>query len=334
MIVLSLRNAGVGTLPANPPVGMYALAKAQYFSDGVIPIPLSLRFLATRVPSPRYDEIFRKACHNCYEKKYADSLFDAFAYTKNIEIDFYDQSNYFTGSGEKPQYWYVRHDTAGGNDNCCSSNGGLESCLTDIRHWSIANPEHDVITIFLDKKQAWGNNGEQRDPKDLDALIQKCIPPEKLYCPIHLQGTYKSLRQAAQNNAWPKMNELRNKIIFILTGGQLANHNKTQSQYVKQRGNNAVLFVAPDADEEGDVLGNPNQFDKKAADWVVFYNLKSGDESIASLIRKKGYISRVWGMPENNKTYSQLIAAKVNFIALYNFKEASFNIGQMEGTII
>lgn len=334
MSFLSLRSAAIATLPGNPPMGIHALAKAQYFSDGVIPFPQSLRFLVTRVPSPRYDEIFRKACHNCYEKQYSDSLFTAFTYTKSIEIDFYDQSNYFTGGGEKPQYWYVRHDTGGGNENCCSGSGGLETCLTDIQNWSIANPDHDVITVFLDKKQTWGDDGEQRGPKDLDILIQNCIPVEKLYRPFQLKGSYKSLRQAAQNGAWPNMNELRNKIIFVLTGGELLNHNKTQSQYVKQRGNEAILFVAPDTDDQFDILKNPDQFDEKESDWVVFYNIEIGDELLAPLIRGMGYVSRVWGMTENSKNYSQLINGKVNFIALFNFKETNFNDGQMEGIIV
>lgn len=223
---------------------------------------------------------------------------------------------------------------SGGNDNCCTGSGGLASCLANVRSWSDGHIGHPVITVFLDKKQAWGHPGEQRSPKDLDDLIKSCIPEEKLYRPYDLKESYNSLRQAAQDNAWLTMEELTNKIIFVLTGGRVpGNHNETHNQYVKETGNDAVLFVAPDADENEDVLKAPNQFGEAAADWVVFYNLKSGSESLAPLIHSKGYISRVWGADEDNATYLKLINKNVHFIALHNYHVNNFNNGFIDGII-
>lgn len=349
MATISLRNAGVATLPAMPPTGMKALAKAQYFNGGTCPLPISLRFLATRVPSPRYDQIFRKACHNCFQKEYSTSLFEALDKCKNIEIDFYDtvvgfnpfgMQKIIPGSG-KPKYWFVRHELIGSNNNCCSSSGGgLKSCLNDVRDWS-ANHEgegHEVITVFVDKKQGWGIWGDQRSPEDLDELIMNCIPKTKLYRPKDLKGNFKSLRQAAQKGAWPKMNELRNKIIFVLTGGdEMRGHNSTQSEYVNDRRSDAVLFVAPNTEHRDDILNNPDQFNDEEADWVVFHNLKIGNEKLGPLIRGQGYLSRVWGPiedPIDDTIYSRLVVEKINFIALHKFKISHFNGGTMEGTII
>lgn len=80
-------------------------------------------------------------------------------------------------------YWYVRHHPCGENYNCCTANGGLANCLADVKTWSDKNKYHPVITVFLVKKQAWGNEGEQRSPKDLDELIKSCITEEKLFRP-------------------------------------------------------------------------------------------------------------------------------------------------------
>jgi len=70
------------------------------------------------------------------------------------------------------------------------------------------------------------------------------------------------------------MEELTNRIIFVLTGGrELGNHNETHNKYVGETGNDAVLFVASDADEKDDVLKALDQFGEAEAEWVVFYNL-------------------------------------------------------------
>ncbi|RYX81736.1 hypothetical protein EON73_04665 [bacterium] len=329
MANISLRTEG--KVLCDKQITIKALAKTQYFRDGV-PSPLSFHFLATRLKKFRYNAFFRKASHNTYEKQYSTSLSAALNCCKNIEIDFYDSKTF--GTKEKPSYWYVRHDMTGGNDNCCTAGGGLATCLADVRLWSDENSGHPPITIFLDKKQGWGNSGEQRNPTDLDNLIKTCIPNEKLFRPRDLKGSYNSLRQAAQNNAWPTMEELTNKFIFVLTGGrEPGNHNETHNQYVKETGNEAVLFVAPDADENDDVLKAPNQFGEAEADWVVFYNLKAGNETLAPLIHSKGYISRVWGADEDNSTYLNLIKNDVHFIALYDYHVNSFNNGVMNGLL-
>ena len=282
----------------------------------------------------KYNDLYRKACHNCYEKQYAASLDEALTYTPNLEIDFYDSELIGTSLGARPGKWYVRHKSFGANNNCATgqngSAGNLADCFKNIVQWSDCHPNHEVITVFLDKKQAWGPG---RSPADLDKLILATLPANKLYRPADLQQGYATLRQAANANAWPTLGGLRGKIILVLTGGQLFNHNRTLNEYLRERKEQAALFVAADTDESSDVAGWPQQFGPEEANQLVFYNIKFGHEAIASTIHEHGYLSRVWNAPEDDLTYRKLIDQNVQFIALNNFRNEGFNEGSMEGSL-
>jgi hypothetical protein len=121
-------------------------------------------------------------------------------------------------------------------------------------------------------------------------------------------------------------------VMLVLTGGQDLNHNATQNQYVGARGQSAALFVAPDTDETGDITGTPNQFTETNASWVVIYNLKNGNQNVAPTAHARNYVSRLWGGGEDSASYTANLRQCVNFIALYDYKQTSFNGGVMDGT--
>nr|VFK62454.1 MAG: Phosphoinositide phospholipase C, Ca2+-dependent [Candidatus Kentron sp. UNK]VFK70507.1 MAG: Phosphoinositide phospholipase C, Ca2+-dependent [Candidatus Kentron sp. UNK] len=291
----------------------------------------------------KYNQAYRVASHNSYEGKYARRLTDVVNVTTAIEIDIYDNTYIHTNTnrfipfvnqqlplarkGGKPGYWYVRHDIKGDNyNNCAQSEKGLKGCLQDLIKWSKSHRNHEVITVFLDKKQGWGGK-DGRGPADLDNLITSVIPKSKIFRPADLKGNYSSLRSAAQQGRWPDLSSLRSKFIFVLTGGMLIDHNKTHHQYVQKREGNAILFVAPDVDEKSDVTGTPNQFDSRTRDWVVFCNMKRDKASpgLTAMIANKGYITRVWGgdgkTATDNRTELKLMESfKVHFSAFYKYK--------------
>nr|VFK40035.1 MAG: Phosphoinositide phospholipase C, Ca2+-dependent [Candidatus Kentron sp. TC] len=290
----------------------------------------------------KYDKVYRVASHNSYETKYARRLVDVVGKTTSIEIDIYDNTYIASNTntfipflnqqlplvrkGGKPRYWYVRHDIKGDNDNnCARPSEGLKGCLQDLASWSGNHRNHEVITLFLDKKQGWGWN-DSRAPADLDRLITDVIPRNKIFTPADLKGSHSSLRLAAQKGRWPDMSALRGKFIFVLTGGTLFNHNKTHHEYARDRKGNAILFVAPDIDETSDVRGTPNQFDSGTDDWVVFCNMKRDKASfpLTAAIANQGYITRVWGgdgkTATDNRTELDLMQSfRVHFSAFYKY---------------
>ena len=261
----------------------------------------------------KYQEIFQPTCHNCYEigvarKMGAETFQQVLDKVSNVEIDIYDQKDLVTGAvkGE----WYVRHLPGAlgqsGNDNNCTGNGkgtnNLSACLDDIRSWSDAHEDHAVITVFLDKKQGWSKASSQRRPQDLDSLVMRKLGA-KLFTPAQLKGGHASVRDAARARNWPKLSDLNNRVIIALTGdtGDL-------NDYVKDRLDQAALFVAPNTYFASDITGRPGNSSEKAvfstatAGYVVFYNIEnSGDRrSLGTTVRANNYVARLWkadGLP-------------------------------------
>lgn len=262
--------------------------------------------LKTVSAQSQYQEVFQPTCHNCYEiavalEMGAKTFKEVLDQVKNVEVDFWDTRD--AVSGGVPHEWYVRHNPGtlfqSGNDNNCTGNGNgtnnLGACLTDVKQWSDAHPGHDPITLFLDKKQGWSSVNEGRRPADLDSLVESRLGGA-LYKPASLQGSFPTLREAAKKRSWPAMGGLAGKVIVVLTGGELANHNATLSEYVRDRQRSAALFVAADTDEKSDIDGVPNQFTSDTANYVVFYNIedKDGRASLGKNTRANNYVSRLW----------------------------------------
>jgi hypothetical protein len=206
----------------------------------------------------------------------------------------------------------VRHGLAGGNQSNCSGSGDLAACLADVRAWSEAHPGHEVVTIYLDKKQGWGS---RRRPADLDALLARTVSRERIYAPAELRAGLPSVRAAAERGGWPAMSALRDKVVFVLTGGGLISGNGAQSDYVAERGEHALAFVAPSIDRASEVEGVPAHFDRETASWVVFFNLDKDAAPLGRAIRARHLVARVWGTDEATPLNAASLAQCVNFVA-------------------
>lgn len=289
----------------------------------------------------RYDAVFRKASHNSFEKAKAASLAAVLDKVSTIEIDIWDDKNGGLG-GEMAGNWYVRHGLTGGNENNSTGNGGLDACLTDIKKWSDAHPDHEVITIVIDKKQGWGGGGNQRQPADFDALLTRIIPADRFFTPGLMLGKFGDLKTAAKAGAWPTMRSLRNKFMVVMTAGLIDNPlgipvttpgNEILHNYVNARGGSAIAFVAPETKEAAHVVGKPDHFNDATARSIVFFNLPDDRTNLGPIVRANGWISRTWGITENNAGFVSTIERCVNFVALDNFAEAGFNGGAMKGVL-
>jgi hypothetical protein len=264
--------------------------------------------------------------------QYAESLGEALNYTNNIEIDFWETRDGI--GGRKHGQWYVRHDPitnyASGNDNCCSGgpNGtnDLDACLRNVNAWSDAHPGHEVITVYIDKKDAWSAAESHRHPAGMDSLLT-LIFGNKLYRPADLQAGFASPRAAAANGAWPMLEDLRDRILIGLTGS-----NTHLNQYVNDRSDEAVIFVVPKIGSVAE-LENPAGYSPANIDQVVFYNMNYATNDVAAghAVRALGAVGRTWGAPETDQAYQNLISKDLHVIALYGFREDGFNGGMMEG---
>lgn len=283
-----------------------------------------------------YDQAYQRACHNCYEPQYAPALSAVLDTVTSIEIDFWDDENLFVQGGS-PGAWFVRHLPLGGNHSNASGKGDLAAALTDVRRWSDEHPGHDVITIYLDKKQPWSPD---RRPVDLDRLIFSIFPRSQVFTPELMRGEHPTLRRAAAAGAWPSLGELRGKVVFVLTGGELTRlsdlfvPNRTQHAYVAARGAAAAAFVAPDTHAHEDIDRAPRGFDESTARWVVFHNVHRDAADLGPAIRKHRRMARVWGLDETDEEYRDAVGRCANFIAIYDFANPGLMKGRSFGMLL
>lgn len=266
-----------------------------------------------------YNNKYSIACHNCYEKKYSSSLEEALAYTATIELDIWD-SQYFIGKKKcKGTDWFVKHSLfQKGNNNCAG--GSLRFCLKEIEEWTRKNPAHDVLTIYIDKKEGWGNSKSNRKPEDLDDLISSVFPADKIYSPRQVLYDNQNLRKSVQTRNWLSTNELKGKIIFVITDATLfGKKNKLLNKYLDKQQGKSLCFVAPFVKKQSEILKPKGLSEQNAAN-VIFYNLRYKNFGLSSVISASNYINRVYNSPETLATVDALEKSKVNFIALRNYK--------------
>lgn len=267
----------------------------------------------------KFNENFTIACHNCFERQFAERIEDVFVFTTTIEIDIWDTKIWFGLGGWKAMDgdWYVRHfPTDDGNINCCG--GTLRDCLLRLKDWSDQNPDHNIITVFIDKKENWSDPNETRKPQDLDNLLLSIFSNEKIYTPKFLLKDKENLKVAVENNNWATLDSLRGKLAFIVTDGTVITTRKPLNEYLSQN-NNPVCFVAPEIYSEHEI-NLPEGFSLENSSNVVFYNLHYANRNLAKNINTKKCLSRVYGSPETIESLHELKMGKVNFIALDNYK--------------
>lgn len=269
--------------------------------------------------STPYNKFYQVACHNCYDPMYTANIEDVFPYTSVIEIDIWDnfRGTGVLSAGNKMKHdWYVKHDVLQkGNVNCCG--GSLNDCLKRIKAWSDKNPTHKVVTIFVDKKENWSDQKEDRKPADLDQLITGIFSKASIYAPADLLKDKKDLRQAVWAN-WPPLDSLKGKFIFVITDGTEITGRKPLNEYLVSQKNEAICFVAPQVSSAQDIT-RPVGFTPENVSSIIFFNLKYPSDlsiNIASI----NCVSRIFGSPESMASYNELIRKKVNFIALNNYK--------------
>jgi hypothetical protein len=98
----------------------------------------------------------------------------------------------------------------------------LRACLSEIRAWSDAHPQHVPITILINAKDTAGVPGGVV-PLKFDAAAYDALDGEvraemegKLITPDMVQGSYPTLREAVLANNWPTLGEARGRILFTL----------------------------------------------------------------------------------------------------------------------
>ncbi len=97
-------------------------------------------------------------------------------------------------------------------------------CLSQVKAWSDAHPDHAPILITVNPKHS-GISWEGATPvqpfgrealDQMDAEILSVFPRERLVTPDDVRGTAATLREGALAGGWPSLEASRGKIIFAL----------------------------------------------------------------------------------------------------------------------
>jgi hypothetical protein len=101
-------------------------------------------------------------------------------------------------------------------------------CLQQIKAWSQAHPDHVPLVITMNAKAGESDmpGGVALLPFDaaafaaLDAEILSVFDSEHLVVPDSVRGKYSTLREGALAEGWPKLSEVRGKVMFVLDEGE------------------------------------------------------------------------------------------------------------------
>jgi Phosphoinositide phospholipase C, Ca2+-dependent len=271
-------TASVPTATIEPDAGEPAPDGGSAFStDGAPPSND-----ASAAMGARLDQVAAKSVHNAYER--SEPLFDQLAFhrARSIEIDIHNDKR---GDPDLAQNWYVYHiDLPTLRDTSCKT---FADCLEQIRAFQRAQPNHELITLLVDLKDNW--RGTQ-SPEGLDTLLRQAFgsqllsPADMLACKGKAAPT---LRGAITECGFPKLAEVRGKIMPVLTGGTACGTNTKLAIYAN--GLNRAGFVAPEVDASCTLtnytaLGN-----------ILFFNTDLKGATLVPQARNAGFLTRIYG---------------------------------------
>ena len=166
----------------------------------------------------RLNDLRMKGTHNSYhvktpgvstitpENNYTHANLDVQADrlgVRQFELDVH----YIPGMGLR-----VYHTTLDPSTNCL----GFAGCMNILLNWSIANPHHAPLWIFVEPK----NLPAVVDELDILEMIQTEIattwPENMTITPAEVQGDAVDLRTAITTEGWPTLEDSRGKTLFVL----------------------------------------------------------------------------------------------------------------------
>jgi hypothetical protein len=138
-------------------------------------------------------------------------------------------------------------------------------CLTQVRDWSDAHPDHLPLTIQVEAKDEPiddpGFGFVQPLPwtpdafSDLEAEIGAVFTEDRIITPGDVQGRFPTLRAAVERGRWPTLAAARGRVMFVLddAGGDRAAYRSLHPDVADR-----LVFVsaAPPDDDAGVVVVN------------------------------------------------------------------------------
>lgn len=193
-----------------------------------------------------YDCATFKASHNSYDRE--EAIRDHLEWNpedrhqagcRGVEFDLRQDSE-ATSAGAVWR-WCVKHD--GTYD---MEHPGLRDYLGQLRRWADEHPGHDPVTVHLELKDAFGDDGIFASKLDEAILDELCGGDrERLFTPggIMDRGGGEDLLESARSAGWPTIGELRGRFIVVLTGGDGGAPGRRRAAYAAREPRDSLAFV-------------------------------------------------------------------------------------------
>lgn len=256
-------------------------------------------FVLIKAYSVTYNEIRQKSAHNTFERdeQYADVLLHH--HIRSVEFDIHN--------AKEIGQWNIYHEHL----NDPTSVRQLTDGVKLLQQFHDLNPNHEVVTVFVDIKNALNSN-------HTSAQFDEIISTLPLWTPVETMGKYSSLSEGILKNGWPSLSSLRGKFIFVIT-----DHIDCETGCYVSKEDDAYVrkaFVA---------LQDMSSY--ITCDYKVFYNLEYTNRAIAATVHANGFVSRVYKSGDGVSTseeWNSLVEYKVNHLAtnLVNYHEYSWSM--------
>lgn len=164
----------------------------------------------------RLNQVQMKATHNSYHLRPPiisvpaweydmPTLYDQFQTfgVRSIELDVH-----LAGQGTD---YEVYHLTLFDSRSTCRR---LRDCLSEIRRFSDDHPAHSPIIVWIEVKDFTG--GEPIENLDLLDETLEAHLGDRLFRPDDLKGSYRTLKEAVNTRGWPRLDQLRGRVLFVL----------------------------------------------------------------------------------------------------------------------
>jgi hypothetical protein len=237
----------------------------------------------------RFSDVTMKASHNTYDINWPLATMTSSggwsfpvyeAGCRAVELDI---GQYGGPDPGRQMQWSVQH----GGDFVLH-NRQLSQFLAELRGWSEATPDHDVVTIFMCLK---GIVDRGPFPELLDRYIAQFLcgnDLDRLYRPADLlaRSGAGDLREAARKKGWATLDALRGRFLVVMTGFHQSLAHYAASP--KDRIGFACIDCTEDEKPPGFYIdGKPNQlflnyhlFGDHRKAWVPAFKAARDDPSI------------------------------------------------------
>lgn len=236
----------------------------------------------------RFDRRRHPTVHNAYEQR--EGLREQLDRrgVRSLELDLHAGK---TGRRAPRGEWLVYHrDFPGLDGTSCRT---LSECLAHVEAFHRATPMHEVITLFLDMKDGFGDAAHR--PDALDDRLRASLDAAALWGPTQALARCPgaaTLRDAVTGACgWPTMGELRGRVVVVLTGAGLCQRRSRLDDYVAggADAHRRAAFVAPNLD--GSCTFSPHA---DAAPHAVFFNLDVQSLAQARHVAAAGLVGRAY----------------------------------------